>query len=61
MRKIIIMTIAIDIETDDNISETIKGLSEQLAYNIEPAKLFVISTKCYAAEKQMSLLDISRE
>lgn len=61
MRKIITMEIAIDITTDDNISETIKGLSEQLAYNIEPAKLFVISTKSCAVDKQMSLLDISRE
>lgn len=55
MRKIITMEIAIDLTTDDNISETIKGLSEQIAYNIEPARLSVISTKCYAAQEQLTL------
>lgn len=61
MRKKIIMQIAIDITTDDEISETIRGISEQLAYNIEPAKLKVISAVCSAVESQMSFLDIAKE
>lgn len=61
MHKKIIMEIAVDITTEDNISDTIRGLSEQLAYNIEPARLSVISAKCFAINSQMSLLDITKD